>query len=477
MDSRHSFLPGPTPWPPDSPPLPHLNTAVPGPRSRALAAELARWESPNVTSLARDFPVFWQSAQDCLVTDVDGNRFLDLTAAFGVAAVGHCNPAVVQAIQSQSARLIHGMGDVHPPALKVELARKLAEVAPGDLSQCIFGTNGSDAVEAALKTAVMATGRPGVVAFTGGYHGLSYGALEVTERQDFREPFKAQLGGFATHVPYADCARCPLQRQFPACGLECLRLVDEAISAQASEGRATGAVLAEPIQGRAGIIEPPPGWFTGLRDLCRRRGVLLIADEVFTGFGRTGRWFASEVPPDLLCAGKALGGGLPLSVCIGTPQVMAAWPVSQGEALHTSTYLGHPLACAAALASIREMEERSLVQRCARIGRELRSGLECLAERQPAVAQVRGRGLMLGLALRRPAPHAAGRPVAPPGVAVMKAALQRGLMVLPAGPDGDVVEIVPPFTMQKVQVVWAVETLEAAITDVWGGTYGSYRSV
>jgi 4-aminobutyrate aminotransferase-like enzyme len=215
-----------------------------------LASDLHRWESPNVTFLdpGGQFPVFWESAEDCLVADVDGNTFLDLTAAFGVAAVGHTNPRVARAIADQSARLIHGMGDVHPTRLKVDLARAIAERTPGDLGGCIFGQNGGDAVEAALKTARLFTGKSGVLAFEGGYHGLTFGALAVTSRADFREPFAGQVPTFARHVPFA---------------------ADGGAIAAALESDGTiGAVIVEPIQGRSGIVEPPPGWLAGLRQLC-----------------------------------------------------------------------------------------------------------------------------------------------------------------------------------------------------------------
>lgn len=236
--------------------IPVLRTAIPGPRSLALAKGLHEVESRNVTFIDPEgrFPVFWESASDCLVTDVDGNTFLDLTAAFGVAAVGHTNPRVVRAIQEQAATLIHGMGDVHPTAVKVELARVIAERTPGDLGGVIFGANGGDAIEAALKTARLYTGKSGVLAFDGGYHGLSYGALAVTSRADFREPFAGQVPTFARHVPYGDLAA-----------------VAEALSTDTT----LGAVLIEPIQGRGGIVLPPDGCLRALRDLCDRHGSTL----------------------------------------------------------------------------------------------------------------------------------------------------------------------------------------------------------
>lgn len=432
--------------------LPVLRTSIPGPRSLALAAELRRWESANVTYVDPDgrFPIFWESARDCLVTDVDGNTFLDLTAAFGVASVGHTNPRVANALAAQSATLIHGMGDVHPAAIKVELARKIAERTPGDLGHCVFGSDGADAVEAALKTARLATGKPGVLAFAGGYHGLTYGTLAVTSRDDFRAPFAGQVPAFARHVPYAEPRTCPTRCS--ECTQACLNRVDDALA-----GGDVGAVVVEPIQGRGGIVVPPWGWLSGLRALCDTHGALLIADEIFTGWGRTGDWFACDhenVVPDILCVGKAMGGGFPISACVARPFVMAAWGPSRGEALHTSTFLGSPLGCAAALAAIAEMEERDLPNRARVTGAYFKEQLQALATRHPgAMAEVRGRGLMLGVRLS----------AASLALRLVYDLLARGVIVLPAGPLGDVLEFVPPLTIAREQIDWAVRQINDAL--------------
>jgi 4-aminobutyrate aminotransferase-like enzyme len=418
--------------------LPVLRTPIPGPKSRELAAELHHWESRNVTFIDSEgrFPVFWESAQDCLVTDVDENVFLDLTAAFGVAAVGHTNKRVSAAIAKQAGRLIHGMGDVHPTRLKVELARKIVEHTPGDLGSVIFGANGGDAVEAALKTARLFTGKSGVLAFEGGYHGLTYGALAVTSRADFRDPFAGQVPTFAQHLPYGGDVEAALKR-----GADTL-----------------GAVIVEPIQGRGGIVEPPSGWLAELSRLCRHYGVLLIADEIFTGWGRTGDWFAcsgENVIPDILCIGKAMGGGFPISACVGRPEIMAAWGVSTGEALHTSTFLGSPLGCAAALAAIREMEEHYLPERARTVGGYFKEQLgNLLARHADTIVEVRGRGLMLGLRF-------AYSEIA---LDLVYKLLQRGLIVLPAG-AGDVLEFVPPLIIEKEQIDFAVSAIDSALTD------------
>ncbi|HEX5323132.1 MAG TPA: aspartate aminotransferase family protein [Capsulimonadaceae bacterium] len=392
-------------------------------------------ESPDITFLTADFPVFWEQALGCLVTDVDGNTFLDATSSFGALGVGHRHPRVVAAIHEQADRLIHGMGDVHPSDVKVLLLEKIAARAPIPSAGVILGQNGSDAVEAALKTAVLATGNPGVLAFQGGYHGLSYGALEITARPFFREPFRGQLGHFAQHLPFS-CA------------------IGEVREAILRGGMPIGAVIVEPIQGRGGMCIPPAGWLAALRTLCTEFGVLLILDEIFTGWGRTGSWFACEqegVLPDLLCVGKGMGGGMPISACLGSQELLkSAWGESAGEARHTSTFLGHPLSCAASLATIAVLEEEGLVARSAEVGKRLLAALQALAGAYPeAIKEARGRGLMIGLEFHDS--ERAGR--------VVLSALRLGLIVLPAGDRGEVVEIVPPFVIDDEQADWCIEIL------------------
>ena len=404
---------------------------VPGPESNRLAAELRQYESSNVTYIADDFPIFWSSAQGTKVTDVDGNHFLDFTSAFGVASIGHTHPAVVAAIKSQAEQLIHGMGDVHPSSMKVKLLERIAKLSPIQDPRIILSQNGADAVESALKTAAIATGRSKVLAFKGGYHGLSYGALETTHRQDFKEPFKAQLGGFAQHLPYG-------------CSLE---TVDAALAAEDY-----AAVLVEPIQGRGGIICPPEGWIMGLLTACRKHGALLVLDEIFTGWGRTGELFAcihESVEPDILCIGKAMGGGLPISACVASKSIMDKWGASTGEALHTSTFLGNPLSCAAAVAAIDVIIGDNLARAAKDNGKYLKTKLYALQDDFPnTIQEIRGRGLMLGIQL-------SSRSLA---LDLVTNVLRKGLIVLPAG-DGSVIELIPPLIVSEEEMDQAVSTI------------------
>ena len=428
--------------------LPLLRTKIPGPCSRALARQLHTYEQRNITFVSRRWPIFWQRARGTNVWDVDGNRYLDLTAAFGVASVGHNNPRVVAAIRRQAGELLHAMGDVHPNELKLKLARELCTLTygrwcrPADLSgrrvgsrglqpdaRVIFANSGAEAVEAALKTAVIHTGKPGVIAFTGAYHGLTYGALAATHRQDFRQPFAKQLGKFATHMPFGQLPLVGCDRRAHRSGRPGGPSLPNPVSHY-------GAVIVEPIQGRGGIVVPPDDFLPGLRKFCDRHGLVLIADEIYTGFCRTGRWFACEhwdVTPDLICVGKALAGGLPLSACIGRADVMDSWPVSAGEAIHTSTFLGHPLACAAGLASIAEMKRLRLADRAAGLGRYVQSRLP-----------VRGKGLMLGL----PIDNAPLR---------CEKLLRHGILALP---EGEVLSLTPPLTITERELDYAIGILE-----------------
>jgi 4-aminobutyrate aminotransferase-like enzyme len=413
---------------------------------------LRRYESRNVTFIEGDgsWPIVWEKAQGMHVWDAAGRKYLDLTAAFGVAAAGHANLRVVQAGQSQMARLLHAMGDVHPHARKAELAKQLSRLTfqrwgagPGKTILC---NSGFEAVEAALKTAMLATGRERVVAFEGAYHGLGYGALNATHRSHFRSPFRRQLKEFARFAP------------FPMSEAELRKTTAEVKKALVS-GR-VGAVLLEPIQARGGIRVSPPQFLNAMRRLCDHHQALLIVDEVYTGFGRTGRWFACEhsaVVPDLICLGKALTGGFPLSACVGRAALMdRAWPQSKGEAIHTSTFLGHPVGCAMALAQIGEIERSGLVRRSATCGRQLLALLRQLRrDSGPLRVVERGVGLLAGLELR----HADGVPATDAAMKVIKAMLRRGFILLPEGEHANVISFSPPLIISERQLDDTVSAL------------------
>jgi 4-aminobutyrate aminotransferase/(S)-3-amino-2-methylpropionate transaminase len=417
--------------------LPLLVTDVPGPRSCALAARLARVESRNVTAMAPTPPIFWERAFGANVWDADGNRYVDLTSAFGVANAGHAHPQVTRAVAEQSQRLLHAMGDVQPAVVKVLLLEALAQRFPGGgPARSVLGSSGSDAVEAALKTATIATGRAGVVAFEGCYHGLSLGALDATWRTAFRQPFAARLPHATSFARFGDAG--DVRRAAAACAAP------------------VGAVLVEPVQGRGGERIPGAGFLRALRELCDAEGWLLIADEIYTGFGRTGRWFACEhesVVPDLLCVAKGLASGMPISACIGRAEVMDTWPASDGEALHTQTFLGHPPGCAAALASISVLAEEKLVERAAETGAAALAHLRGVAAARSGVVAVRGIGLLLAIELDTPA-RAAG---------ACAGALARGVITLVSGDDARVLAILPPLAIDRELLLAALDLVVESI--------------
>lgn len=456
--------------------LPRMRVPPPGPRSLEMAERLARVESRNVTHLTPRSPVFWVAAQGANVRDADGNVYLDLTGAFGVCVAGHTPPRVAEEIRRQAGVLIHGMGDVHPPVRKVELLEALTRLAPWPDARVLLGSSGSEAVEAALKTALLATGRPGIVAFEGAYHGLTLGSLAATHREDFRAPFASRIFAGARFAPFPGSGFAP----FPGSGLapaaaahgsgeegavRSLEQVGRLLRNEDGKGE-VGAVIIEPIQGRAGVRIPPSGFLGELAAMTRDAGALLIFDEIFTGLGRTGDLFAclhEGVLPDLLCLGKGLGGGLPLSACLGPASIMDAWPPSTGEAIHTSTFLGNPLACAAGLALFEELEVGGLVARSRVLGAKLLEMLEGQFAHLKERVSARGRGLFVGLEMADPESRG---PAEGAAVRVAEAALKEGILVLPAGERGHVLELSPPLVVTEEQLRWAAARLAVVMETV-----------
>jgi 4-aminobutyrate aminotransferase-like enzyme len=313
----------------------------------------------------------------------------------------------------------------------------------------MFVNSGFEAVEAALKTAMLATGKRRVLAFIGGYHGLGYGALNTTHRPYFRDPFHSQLGKFGSFAPF------PKES-------EDLK-VTKARLAKILQYKEFGAIVIEPIQGRGGVHVAPAGFLRVLRELCDELGALLVFDEIFTGFGRAGSWFACEkdgTVPDLVCLGKALTGGFPLSACVGRAELMEkAWPPSQGEAIHTSTFQGHPVGCAMALTQIREIERLSLAKRSAELGAWLMQQLRKEISVPDHIVEIRGRGLMVGLEIRKPD----GSPATERTLDAVKKMLHRGFILLPEGEFGNVISFSPPLTITKAQLAAAVEALREVL--------------
>ncbi len=449
--------------------LPEARHPLPGPRSSLLAKELRHYENRNVTYTGKHFPIFWERALGVNVWDVDQNRFLDLTAGFAVASLGHSHPAIRAAAIEQSEKLIHALGDVHPAANKPALCRRLSEITferwqlgPGKVTLC---NSGFEAVEVAMKTSLLQTGKTGMIGFGGSYHGLGYGALNVIGIPWFRDPFRAQLRDLTTWIPFPYCYRCPFGRKeghrlegskFPNCATSCLEQIEQQIVATIRQ-RPIGCILVEPCLGRGGEIVPPLDFLRLLRQISDTYKIILIFDEIYTGFNRTGALFASDLfgtYPDLLCLGKGLTNGFPLSACVGRGEIMDAWPRSAGEALHTSTFLGNPLGCAVALASIELHSDPALATRVRSLGRHFLNGLRGI--RSPAIGDVRGLGLFLAVELV----EANGGPNSALASDVVERALLDGLLLLKSGPSGNVLSFTPPFCIEPAEIDFVCQRLE-----------------
>jgi 4-aminobutyrate aminotransferase-like enzyme len=389
--------------------------------------------APNVTGPGAHptGSIVYAAAHGSNVVDVDGNRYVDLAAGFGALLLGHGHPAISRALSQQSERLWQALGDVHPADVKVALLERLAKLVGQPDAQGILAQSGADAVSAALKTAMLATGKPGVVAFRGAYHGLSYGPLAACGlRSGYREPFAAQLNPDVRFVDYphdavsAQVALGAVKRELSSGGI--------------------GAVLVEPILGRGGCVVPPEDFLPELGRAAHGAGALVVADEIWTGLGRAGRWLYSpggSDAPDLICVGKGLGGGLPISACVGTTRAMRVW-CREPEVVHTSTFAGAPLACATALATLDEIDRGGLIDRSARVGEDWRRELTRRLAHLGGV-EVRGAGLMLGVDLEQHGISAAH---------VAQALLRRGFIASAGGGGREVLVLTPALTVSATQL-------------------------
>lgn len=375
--------------------------------------------------------------------DPDGNRYVDLAAGFGSMLLGHGNPYVLRALELQAPKLLQAMGDLYASDARIGLSQQLSELYPKPNALVMLGQSGADVVSAALKSAVLCTNKAGVVAFEGAYHGLSYGPLAACGlRSSYREPFAAQLNANVHFLPQ------PIDLE------ESL----ESLEAVFTRGD-IGALLFEPIQGRAGVRMPPPGWVQRALELAERYGVITIADEIWTGLGRCGRWFASfeatdAIVPDLVCLGKGLGGGLPLSALVGRREVLRHWSQAD-EVVHTSTFAGAPLACATAVATLDVLRRFTLPETSARLGEEWLNHLRRELAHLPVT--VRGSGMMIGVDLGQ-RPKAASR--------VMFALLDAGYIVSTGGTDREVVVLTPPLVVSRELLLDSVLPLRECIAHV-----------
>lgn len=433
------------------PDLPHLVTPVPGPRAQRIIERDSQVVSPSYT---RSYPLVAERGEGAIVEDVDGNRFLDFNAGIAVVATGHCHPEVVKAIQQQAQRLIHMSGTDFYYENMVELAERLARLAPGDAPRRVyFGNSGAEAVEACMKVARYHTGRGQFIAFFGGFHGRTLGALSLTASKSVqRQGFSPLIPG-VHHIPYPYCYRCAYGKTPDKCAVECVKVIEDRLFKTTLPAEEVAAIVVEPVQGEGGYVVPPVKFFDELRAVAERHGILLVFDEVQSGMGRTGKMWAADhfgAVPDVLAVAKGIASGMPLGAMIARAEVMSWKPGA-----HASTFGGNPVAVAAALTTV-ELLERELVDNAARVGNHILERLRTWPRRFPSVGDVRGLGLMIGVEFvrdpqtREPAPELRDL--------VVSRAFERGLLVLGAGRS--TIRLCPPLVITKDQADFAIDTLE-----------------
>ncbi|BDG61351.1 4-aminobutyrate--2-oxoglutarate transaminase [Caldinitratiruptor microaerophilus] len=437
-----------------------LVTSIPGPRSRAL---LERKERAVAQAFQVHVPVIVERAEGALLTDVDGNTFIDLAGGVGCMNVGHSVPEVVRAIHEASARFTHTDFSIVPYESYIRLAEELSRRAPGNFpKKAAFFNSGAEAVENAVKIARKYTGRRGIIAMEGAFHGRTLMALSLTSRV---KPYKQGMGPFAPdvyRVPFPYVYRWPGSPPPEEVARQAVAALERAFVTQVAP-EDTAAVILEPVQGEGGFVVPPEGYLPQVQAICRRHGILLIADEVQTGFGRTGRFFASErlgIEPDLITVGKSIAAGLPLSGVIGRADVMDA--ATDGNI--GGTYVGNPVACSAALAVLDVMDREDLPARAEALGRRLRARLEALAERTPLIGEVRGLGAMVAVELVRD--RSTREPATAETTEIIREAIRRGVIVLRAGIYGNVIRFLMPLVITEEQLDEALGVLEEAFAAV-----------
>jgi 4-aminobutyrate aminotransferase len=435
---------------------PHIRVKPPGPKAKEI---VARDHQYTASAYGRVYPLVVKRAQGTTVEDVDGNAFLDFMAGIAVANTGHCHPEVVAAIEEQARKFLHICGsDFYFEAMGA-LAEKLARIAPGAGAKKIFLTNsGTETVEAAMKLARFATRRKQFIAFLGSFHGRSLGSLSLTASRAAQRAHFTPLIPDVHHIPFGDCHRCPYHLQYGACAIDCVEYLEKVLFRQKVAPEEIAAIFVEPVQGEGGYVIPPPEFLPKLQAVCRRHGILLAVDEIQSGFGRTGKMFACEhwgVEPDILCVAKGIASGMPLGAMIARSEINT-WT----RGTHGTTFGGNPVACAAALATIKLLEN-GLIANAAAVGDYLKKRLADLKLKHAAIADVRGLGLMIGVEFagmdseRTPDPAMRDR--------VVLNCFEKGLLLLGCGES--TVRFCPPLVVTREEAATAVEIFDSAISE------------
>jgi 4-aminobutyrate aminotransferase len=431
---------------------PKIVVTPPGPKARELVKKDESLISP---SYGRFYPLVVESGKGCIVKDVDGNEFIDFNSGLVCMNVGHNHPKVVAAVKNQCDRFLHYSNTDFYYREVVDLADRLAHITPGSPEKKIFfGNSGAEAIEAAIKLAKWHSRRQLFIAFISAFHGRTVGALSFTaSKPTQRRSFFPLMPG-VTHVPYGYCYRCPYKLTFPECHYWCVDFIDEYVLQKYIPPEDTAAILIEPIQGEGGYVVPPPEYFQRLKKIADKYGLLFIDDEVQSGMGRSGKWFAIEhwgVEPDIICTSKALASGLPLGACIAKSKVMDWVPGS-----HASTFGGNPLSCVAASAVIDVIKEEKLLENANKQGAYIMKRLNELKEKSEIIGDVRGKGLMIGMEIveskesKKPAPQKVNE--------IMMRSWKRGINVISCG--ASTIRIAPPLVITKELVDSALDIIE-----------------
>ena len=437
-----------------------LRTPIPGPKSQEL---MRRRTAAVARGVAHATPVFAARAEGALVEDVDGNRFIDFAGGIGCTNVGHRSDRVVAAIRAQVDRFLHTCFSVAPYGDYIALAEKLNAMAPGDFAKkTILVNSGAEAIENAVKIARCHTRRPAIICFEDAFHGRTMLTMSMTSKT---HPYKAGFEPFAAdiyRIPYAYCYRCSYSLKYPSCGMFCAHHLEDTFK-RVVAAEAVAAIVAEPVLGEGGFVTPPPEFFAVLQDTCKKHGILFIADEVQTGFGRTGRLFACEkygIVPDLLVSAKSLGGGMPLAAVTGRAEIMDA----PGPGGLGGTFGGNPVSCAAALAVIETMEKENLSARAELLGEKFAARAREWQRRWPLIGEVRGLGAMQALELVRS--RETREPAKAETEQIMRFCYEHGLLTISAGTYGNIIRVLVPLIIPDAQFDEGLAVLEGALAAV-----------
>src|SRR5882757_9815873 len=436
---------------------PRIVVPPPGPKARAIVERQDRFAS---TSYPKEYPLAVARGERAVIEDVDGNRYLDFMAGIAVASTGYGHPKVVKAVQDAAARFLHICGSDFYYESFAALCERLAQLATGSSKKLVFLSNsGTEAVEGAIKLARHSTGRPAIIGFLGAFHGRSYGGLSLTASKAVHRSGFAPFLPEIHHVPYGYRYRCEYCRGEDACTMRCVSWIEQELFTKKVPPDSVAAIFVEPIQGEGGYVVPPAGYLQALRELCDRHGILLVADEVQSGIGRSGKMFACEhegIEPDVLLAAKGLGSGMPIGAIVAKESIMKWQPGAHG-----STFGGNPVCCAAALATL-DVVERELLPNVPRVGERLLAGAKRLQEKYACVGDVRGRGLMVGVefvkdrATREPAPEVPHE--------LVERAFRKGLLLLGAGKSA--LRLAPPLVVDEYDVDTALRIIDECLREM-----------